>query len=123
MKNVGSNMRVMVYGSERITQRLTVSLARTGIEVVGTSDESRVIGMLIRERCGLAVVDSLMEEAQSTCRCIRQLCDTRVVALIGREQKNWEHADLLECDGFVCEGMGPIEIAARLKAVMRFRAS
>ena len=116
-------MRVMVYGSDRITKRLTVSLARTGIDVVGTSDVSRVIGLLIRERCGLAVVDSLMEEAHTACRCIRELCDTRVVALIGRERNDWEHADSLECDGFVSECMGPIEIAARLKAVMRFRAS
>jgi len=116
-------MRVMVYGSDSITKKLTISLARTGIEVVGTSDVSRVIGLLIRERCGLAVVESLMEEAPSACRCIRELCDTRVVALLGRERNVWEHAELLECDGFVSEGMGPIEIAARLKAVMRFRAS
>jgi len=116
-------MRVMVFGRDRVTQMLTVSLARTGIEVVGTSDVSRVIGLLIRERCGLAVVDSLMEEAPSACRCIRELCETRVVALLGRERENWEHAHLLECDGFVSEGMGPVEIAARLKAVMRFRAS
>jgi len=116
-------MRVMVYGSERITKSLTFSLAGTGIEVVSTSDGSSVMGLLARERCGLAVVDSLMEEAQSTCRCIRELCDTRVVALLGRERKNWEHAVLLECDGFVSEGMGPVELAAWLKAVMRFQAS
>ena len=116
-------MRVMVYGSDRITESLTVSLAGAGIEVISTSDGSRVMGLLARERCGLAVVDSLMEEAQSTCRCIRELCDTRVVALLGRERNDWERADLLECDGFVSEGMGPVELAARLKAVMRLWAS
>jgi DNA-binding response OmpR family regulator len=112
-------MRVMVFGSDRVTRSLTRSLAKIGIEVVGTSDCSSVIGLLAREKCGLAVVDSLMEEAQATCRCIREHCDTRVVALLSRQQVNWERADSLECDGYVCEGMGPVELAARLRAVMR----
>jgi len=112
-------MRVIVFGRDRVTQMLASSLAKSGIEVVGTSDCSSVIGLLAGEKCGLAVVDSLMEEAQATCRCIRELCDTRVVALVSREHVSWEKADSLECDGYVCEEMGPVELAARIKAVIR----
>lgn len=42
-------MRVMVFGSDRVTRRLSRSLAKIGIEVVGTSDCSSVIGLLARE--------------------------------------------------------------------------
>jgi len=109
-------MRVMVFGREMMIQRLTTSLAGEGIEVVPTKAQPK------GERFDLAVVDSLSEEAETACQCIKELWGIPVVLIVKGRQVDWDRLQSLDIDGFIPEWMGAAELAARLRAVVRRRS-
>ena len=111
-------MRVMVFGSKMMIRRLTASLAGGGIKVIGASDGlDRMMALLKQDEFDLAVVDSLSEEAEAACRCINELWDIPLVLIVREKQANWEKLKSLDADGYIPEGAGEAELAARLKAV------
>ena len=106
-------MKILVFGSEAIIQRLSTSLAKEEIEVVSTT---RVPG---QERFDLAIVDSSVERAETICRNIKQLWGIPVVLMITGGQADWERLQSLDSDAYIPGEIGATELAARLRAVVR----
>ena len=112
-------MKVMVFGSEVMIQRLTASLVGEGIDVVGTSDRLEMMALLNRERFDIAMVSSLAGETEASCRCIRGLWGIPVVSVVEEEETDWERLQRLDPDGYIKDELGGTEVAARLRAVVR----
>ena len=113
-------MRVIVFGSKMMIRRLNASLAGGGIKVIGASDGlDRMMALLKQDKVALAVVDSLSEEAEAACRRINELWDIPLMLMVSEKRSNWEKLKLLDADGYIPEGAGKAELAARLQAVVR----
>ncbi len=106
-------MRVAVLGDDMIIRRLSASLARQGIEVVGTATAAK------GKHFDLAVVDSLEEEVEAACHYIKQVFGMPVVLMVRARQADWERLELVDTDAYVPEDVGGAELAARLRAVVR----
>ena len=109
-------MRVVVLGDDMMVRRLSASLARQGIEVVGT------VPVLGEEGFDLVVVDSLEEEAETACRRIKQTRGVPVVLMVRGRQTDWDKLQSLDTDAYIPEGVSGAELAARLRAVVRRRS-
>lgn len=103
----------MVLGHEAMIRRLSASLAGRGIEVVRTMTVPKA------ESFDVAVVDSLVDEAEAVCRCIKQVCGVPVVLIVRGRQTDWEKLQSLDTDAYIPEGASGAEVAARLRAVVR----
>lgn len=113
-------MRVIVFGRERMIKKLSVFLAREGIEMVGTSD--RVDKMITLPEQGgfdLAIVDSQAETTEAACHHIKEIWDMPVVLIVNRRQADWERLQSLDADGYLAEEAENGELVARLRAMLR----
>jgi DNA-binding response OmpR family regulator len=115
-------MKMMLIGSEEVTQKLSRSLAKEGIEARSTSDRPQAMALLKQERFDLAAVDGLADEAEVTCRYISERGGIPVVLLMTHGGPDWESLESLDIDGFIPDGVGDAELAARLRAVLRRRS-
>lgn len=108
-------MRVIVFGRERMIKKLSVFLAREGIEMVGTSDRlDKMITLPEQGGFDLAIVDS-----QAACHHIKEIWDMPVVLIVNRRQANWERLQSLDADGYLAEEAENGELVARLRAMLR----
>jgi len=108
-------MRVIVFGRERMIKKLSVFLAREGIEMVGTSDRlDKMITLPEQGGFDLAIVDS-----QAACHHIKEIWDMPVVLIVNRRQANWERLQSLDADGYLAEEAESGELVARLRAMLR----
>jgi len=104
-----------------MVRSLTTSLAEERIKVVGTSNGGEAIALLKQHRFDIAVVDSLVKEAELACRCIRDCWHIPVVLMGSLRLADWERLQSLGVDGYISEPAGAAEVAARLRSVMRGR--
>ena len=95
-------------------RRLTVSLAREGIEVLTGDPEA-----IKQERFDVAVVDGLMKETEAVCCRIRELGDVPVLLMVSQKQADWGKLQSLDPDGYIPDGTVQAELGARLRAVVR----
>ena len=102
-----------MLGHEAMIRRLSASLAGRGIEVVRTMTVPKA------ESFDVAVVDSLVDEAEAACRCIKRVCGVPVVLIVRGRQTDWEKLQSLDTDAYIPEGASGAELAARLRAVVR----
>ncbi|MBA7486109.1 hypothetical protein ES707_21662 [subsurface metagenome] len=93
---------------------LTVPLAREAIEVLPADLEA-----IKKERFDVAVVDGLMEEAETACCRIRELRDIPVLLMLSQRQADWGKLQSLDPDGYILYGTVQAELGARLRAVVR----
>lgn len=113
-------MRVVVFGRKRTIQRLTVFLASEGIELVVISDGiGESVALEEPGSCDLAIVDSLSEEAEAVCHHIREFWEIPLVLTVGQKQADWERLQSLGADGYLPREARAIELAARLRAILR----
>ncbi len=112
-------MRILAFGNEIMTRRLTASLTGDGIEVVGLSEMRDAVALLKQERFDLAVVDSLIGEAGAFCHCVSELGCVPVAVMIREAQGDWRKLRSLDADGFIPDWVGRAELAARLRAIVR----
>lgn len=112
-------MRVMILGRKTTTQRLSLSLAKQGIEALNTSDESQAMALLNQQGFDLVAVDGLVYGAEAACHCIRERRGIPVVLIISQRDPDWERLASLDIDGFIPGRVRGAELAARLRAVVR----
>jgi DNA-binding response OmpR family regulator len=112
-------MKVIVFAGEAIGQSVADSLAKEGIRVASASDGIAAVNMLRREHFDVALVDSLAEEVGVACCCIGKLFKIPVILLVGESDVDWKRLQMLQPHGYIYEGTGGPEMAARLWAVMR----
>ena len=112
-------MRVMAFGDEIVIRRLTIPLAREGIEVVGFSDVLKAAASMKQERYDLAIVDSRIGKARLVCHCIGQLGGIPVVLMIRETRVDWRKLQSLAVDGYIPDWVGQAEMAARLRSIVR----
>lgn len=112
-------MRILAFGNEIMTRRLTASLPDDGIEVVGLSEMQEAVALLKQEKFDLAIVDSLIVEAGMFCRYISELGHVPVALVIREAQADWMKLQSLDADGFIPDWVGRAELTARLKAIVR----
>lgn len=101
-----------------MTTRLSAVLARHGIDVIVVPSMPQAMAMEMNS-IDVAVVDSLVERPDEVCRRISRLAGIPVVLAVGADPDEWERFQLLDVDGYIPEGAGDAEIAARLRAVVR----
>lgn len=111
-------MKVMVFASESIKQKLSDFLAGEGIAVESASDGSEAVKVMGGKRFDLALVDSLVDGAGVACSCISRFFKIPVVLLVRESDAGWKRLHSLEPCGYVFEGVGGAEMAARLRALM-----
>ena len=112
-------MRVMVYGSKRIAQKLTTSLNGKGFELTSLAKVPEVMVQLRQKRFDLVVVDSSVERAEAVCHSADMLGHVPTVIMVREQRANWAKLDSLDVDGYLPSGAGSILLAARLQAVER----
>ena len=117
-------MRIIAFGSKPITKRLIYALAGSDFEIINSADVFNAVDLLQESSFDLVVVDSSAEGAEVTCRRIREVGSVPIVLMIGEEQPDWKEMQPLAVDGYIPDGVNGVELAARLKAVLRrFRSA
>jgi len=112
-------MRVIVFAGEAIGQKVADSLVKEGISVASAADGIAAVNMLRQEKFDVALVDSLADGVGVACCCISKLFKIPVMLLVSESDVDWKRLQLLEPHGYIYEGTGGAEMAARLWAVMR----
>jgi len=98
---------------------LIASLAEERMKVGGTSNGGEAIALLKQHRFDIAVVDSLVKEAEPACRYVRDCWHIPVVLMGNLRLAYWERLQSLGVDGYISEPVGAAEVAARLRSVVR----
>jgi len=107
-------------GASKVTEFLNDLLAGEKMGVVKLPDTSDSMkAMQEHKRFDLAIVDSQAQNADIACHRIGELWDTPIVLIVGGGKTNWEMLRSLGADGYILEGAGKSEIAARLRAILR----
>lgn len=106
-----------------MVQKLTASLDGRTFDLVSLTEVPEVIALLEQKRFDLVVVDASLETAEVVCRSVSQLGCAPVVLILKKKQANWKELESLNVDGYLLEGVGGAELAARLQAVVRRRSS
>jgi DNA-binding response OmpR family regulator len=116
-------IRVIVFGSKETEQKLTDSLDGKGFDLVCRTEVSEVVALLEQKRFDLVVVDASVEKAEVACRSVSQFGHVPVALMVKKRQANWKELKSLDVDGYLLDGVGGAELAARLQAVVRRRSS
>ncbi len=113
-------MKALVYGSERTTKKLSGLLADEGIEVTVMPEGHFNTGDWQKgSRFDLAIIDSFSNTVESACRSIRESWNTPIALLIDPKQTDWNKLLSLDADCYIQESRESIEMAARLRALLR----
>lgn len=113
-------MRILVFGREKTIKRLSVFLAKEGIEVVGISDGlDKMMAVQKQSRFDLAILDSWAEEAEAACHHIHKFWGTPLVLIVNKRQVDWKRMQSLGANGYLPEEAGEVELAARIRATLR----
>jgi DNA-binding response OmpR family regulator len=116
-------IRVIVFGSKETAEKLTASLDGKGFDLACLAEVSEVVALLEQEGSDLVVVDASLEKAEVVCRSVSKLGRIPVALIIRKRQANWKELKSLDVDGYLLDGVGGAELAARLQAVVRRRSS
>ena len=113
-------MKALVYGNEKTIEKLAGLLAKEGIKVEGREEAfSGKTGWTESGRFDLVIIDSKLENAEMGCRTIRKQGDTPIALLVHPKQANWKKLQSMDADCYLSETREDMELAARLKAVIR----
>ncbi len=113
-------MKTIVYGRDRIVEKLTGLLENEGIEVkVKPEGHYDITDWQAESDFDLAIVDSSSETAESACLNIREAGDIPVALLIDPKNTDWNKLIRLDADCYIPETRENTELAARLRAVLR----
>jgi len=116
-------VRVIVFGSKETVEKLTASLDGKEFDLVCRTEVPEVVALLGQKRFDLVVVDASVEKAEVVCRSVSQFGQVPVALMIKRRQANWKELKSLDVDGYLLDGVGGAELAARLQAIVRRRSS
>jgi len=117
--NQEMTMKVMVFGSKRIVQKLTESLKGTGIDLVSLTEMPGVRGLLEQRTFDLVLVDSFIEKTEAVCHHIREFGTIPLALIVNERKSDWGRLEPLGADGYLPEEAGKNELAARLRAMWR----
>lgn len=106
-----------------MVQKLAASLGERTFDLASFTEIPEVIALLEQKRFDLVVIDASVETAEVVCRSVNQLGCAPVVLILKKKQANWKELESLNVDGYLLEGVGGAELAARLQAVVRRRSS
>ena len=112
----------MAIGNTMTINRLNFWIDNKGFDLIGLSRIPEALAILQQERFDIILIDSLLEEAGNACRCIDKLACAPIALLVRETEANWLKLGGWEVDGFVPEGSGRLELAARIKAISRRRS-
>ena len=87
------------------------------------TEAPEVVALLEQKRFDLVVVDASVEKAEVVCRFVSQLGHVPVVLMVKKRQANWKELKSLDVDGYLLDGVGGAELAARLRVVVRCHSS
>jgi len=116
-------IRVIVFGNKETVEKLTASLDGKGFDLVCRTEVPEVVALLEQKKFDLVVVDASVEKAELACRAVSKLGHIPVALIIKKRQANWKELKSLDVDGYLLDGVGGAELAARLQAVVRRRSS
>ena len=117
-------MRIVAIGTKLTTSRLISALAGSDFEFVYPTTLFDVETLLKQDKFDLVVMDNSTKGIEMTCRRIREIGGVPIVLMIGEEQPDWKEMQPLAVDGYIPDGVNGVELAARLRAVLRrFRAA
>ncbi|MFC2058578.1 hypothetical protein ACFLTS_02905 [Chloroflexota bacterium] len=107
-------------GSNKVTEFLNELLAGEKMDVVKLPDTSDSMkAMQAHKRFDLAIMDSQANNSEIACHHIRGIWNIPLVIIVGGGKINWEMLRPLGANGYISEGAGKSEIAARLRAILR----
>jgi DNA-binding response OmpR family regulator len=116
-------IRVIVFGNKKTVEKLTASLDGKGFDLVCRAEVPEVVALLEQKGFDLVVVDASVGKAEAVCRAVSQLGHVTVALMVKKGQANWKELKSLDVDGYLLDGVGGAELAARLQAVARRRSS
>ena len=116
-------IRVIVFGSKETAKKLAASLDGKGFDLVCRTEVPEVVALLKQKRFDLVVVDASVEKAEVVCRSVSKFGHIPVALIVKKRQANWKELKSLDVDGYLLDGVGGAELAARLQAVARRRSS
>ncbi len=113
-------MKVAVFGRRMVIQKILDSLGGNGLEVAVAPEEPDIGAVLSQiDYYDMVIVDSLAEEAEATCNRLDDFRDIPLVLVIKGKQVDWRKLQSFDAQGYISEGAGKEEFAARIKAIMR----
>lgn len=113
-------MKLAVFGRKDTIQKVVDCLSCEGLEVTSIpKGDDNILVLRHLAEFDLVIVDNLAKGAESTCRCIADLPHVRLVLIVRGTQADWNKLRSIDPFGYIPEGAGMIELAARLKAILR----
>lgn len=113
-------MKIFVLGRITLIQKIVASLDEAGIEVAIGAEEAGLETIWGHIDCyDLLVLDSLAEDTEAVYSHLDNLQHIPLVLVIKGKQADWGKLQSFDTQGYIYEGAGKEELAARLKAIMR----
>ncbi len=113
-------MKVAVFGRRMVIQKILDSLGGNGFEVAVAPEEPDIGAVLSQiGYYDMVIVDSLADGAEATCQYLEELQAIPFVLMVKGRQVDWRKLQPFDAQGYIYEGAGKEEIAARIRAIMR----
>ena len=106
-------MKVAIFGRKVISKRMVKLLTAQGIEIEDAPN------MQDEDGIDLAIIDSLVEDAESIYSHIEKLWNVPLLVIIDERNSDWEKLYLANADGYLSEKIRSLELKARLEATLR----
>ncbi len=110
---------MIFLGSKRTEQKLRASLKGSEIELVSISEWLEEATSSRGDSVDIAIIEGSLNKAEEACAFAQLVWDIPVVVLTSDKETSWERVNLMNPNGYISQGMGHSEIAARLWAVIR----
>ena len=114
--------KVLALGRKSVTRRVSDALADSNVSITVQSNYSDAIRLLQKERFDLSLVDSHLDNLQSTCDRITWQCRVPVVVIVNGKETDWSILKTMDIDGFIPVEAGNTEILAYFNSIARRQA-
>jgi len=101
-------MKVAIFGRNVISARLVRLLTAQGIEIKDNPSLQDEDGI------DLAIIDSLVEDAESIYSHIEKLWNVPLLVIIDERNSDWEKLYCISADGYISGKITDLELKARL---------
>lgn len=113
-------MKVALFGRRTVIQKVLDSLSGNGLVVaVAPKEPDKMSALSHIDYFDMVIVDSLADGAEATCRYLEDLQAIPFVLMVKGRQVDWRKLQQFDAQGYIYEGVGKEELAARIKAIMR----
>ncbi len=113
-------MKVAVFGRKVVIKKILDSLGGNGLDVAVASEEPDIRAVLNQiDYYDMVIVDSLAEGAEAICNCREEFRSIPFVLVVKGRQVDWRKLQSFDAQGYISEGAGKEEFAARIRAIMR----